>query len=193
MKPIRSISTALALVLALALSLGARTLAWPRPAPVAVMPSAAPAPPPEHMAALLVESIIQIESGGDARKVGRHGERGLMQIKAGTWQDMTTRIFGAPLPFDQAFDPALNRRVGTAYLAFIQERILPCQAEWKADERALLLAAYNAGPGRLSRSGFDLARMPRQTRDYVERASALHDAYLGDMAGPAHRPPWAHL
>ena len=125
---------------------------------------------------------VEIESNGDARKVGRHGERGLMQIKSGTWRDMTVRLFGKPLPFDQAFDPALNRRVGIAYLAFLQESILPRQAEWQTDERSLLLAAYYAGPGRLRRSGFDLARMPSQTQDYVERAGALHDAYLGDLA-----------
>ncbi len=136
----------------------------------------------EQNAALLVEAIIQIESNGDARMVGSHGERGLMQIRAGTWRDMTTRLFDKPLPFDQAFDPALNRRVGTAYLAFLQERILLRQAEWKSDERSLLLAAYNAGPGRLIQSGFNLARMPGQTRDYVERASALHNTRLDDRA-----------
>ena len=81
-------------------------------------PAAVPAVPDvEQNAALLVDAIIQIESNGDAQKVGRHGERGLMQIKSGTWRDMTTRLFGAPISFDQAFDPALNRRVGTAYLA----------------------------------------------------------------------------
>ena len=142
----------------------------------------ATAPDVEQNAALLVDAIIQIESNGDARRVGRHGERGLMQLKAGTWRDMTTRLFGKPLPFDRAFDPDLNRRVGTAYLAFLQERILPRQTEWQADERSLLLAAYNAGPGRLFKSRFDLDRMPSQTQDYVERASALHDLYLDDMA-----------
>lgn len=138
-------------------------------------------------AARLVDAIIQIESNGNPRKIGRHGERGLMQIKAGTWRDMTTRLFGKPRPFDQAFDPALNRRVGTAYLAFLQERILPRQSEWQADERTLLLAAYNAGPGRLRQAGFSLAGMPRQTRDYVARASALHDAFLSDMAAAVRR------
>ena len=151
------------------------------PAPVA-QPTAPAALDAEENASRLVDAIIQIESNGDARKVGRHGERGLMQIKAGTWRDMTTRLFGRPLPFDRAFDPALNRRVGTAYLAFLQESLLPRRAEWKSEERALLLAAYNAGPGRLRESGFNLAGMPRQTRDYVARAAALHDAFLDDMA-----------
>ena len=141
----------------------------------------------------LVEAIVQIESNGDPLKVGRHGERGLMQIKAGTWRDMTVRLFGQPLSFDQAFDPALNRRVGTAYLAYLQESLLPRQTEWKADERSLLLAAYNAGPGCLRKSGFDLARMPLQTRDYVERASALHDAYLADVASAVRQRLLASL
>ena len=160
------------------------------PIPQAPAQAAEPALDAEQNAARLVDAIIQIESNGDARMVGRHGERGLMQLKSGTWRDMTTRLFGAPLSFDRAFEPDLNRRVGVAYLAFLQESILPRQAEWKSDERALLLAAYNAGPGRLRRSGFDLDRMPAQTQDYVERASALHDVYLGELAAalPAPRP-----
>ena len=160
------------------------------PIPQAPAQAAEPALDAEQNAARLVDAIIQIESNGDARMVGRHGERGLMQLKSGTWRDMTTRLFGTPLSFDRAFEPDLNRRVGVAYLAFLQESILPRQAEWKSDERALLLAAYNAGPGRLRRSGFDLDRMPAQTQDYVERASALHDVYLGELAAalPAPRP-----
>lgn len=156
--------------------------AAPRIPVAAPMATVAAVPDDEQNASLLVDAIIQIESNGDPRKVGRHGERGLMQIKAGTWRDTTTRLFGKPLPFDRAFDPDLNRRVGTAYLAFLQERILPRQTEWQADERSLLLAAYNAGPGRLFKSRFDLDRMPSQTQDYVERAGALHDSYLDEMA-----------
>lgn len=175
-----------AALLLLAVLLPLSVLAFrPRPAPA--IPRFADEKPMAEVAAeqnalCLVDAIVQIESGGNARMVGRHGERGLMQIKADTWRDMTLRLFGKPRPFDQAFDPALNRRVGTAYLAWLQESLLSCQAEWKADERTLLLAAYNAGPGRLRQSGFDLAGMPSQTQDYVERASALHDGYLRDQA-----------
>ena len=44
------------------------------------------------------------------------------------------------------------------------------------------MAAYNAGPGRLFKSRFDLDRMPSQTQDYVDRAGALHDRYRDDLA-----------
>ncbi len=142
---------------------------------------------------LLVDAIIQIESNGNPQMVGRHGERGLMQIRAGTWRDMTIRLFGHPLPFDRAFEPELNRRVGTAYLAYLQEILLPRQAAWKSDERSLLLAAYNAGPGTLRQTHFNLARMPSQTRDYVARASALHDVYTSDVAQAAQHAVAAAL
>ena len=185
-----AIRNGLILAAALLLPMGVPAISPRNPAPAIPRPTSAQAKASldaEQNADRLVDAIIQIESNGDATKVGRHGERGLMQIKASTWRDMTIRLFGEPRPFDQAFDPALNRRVGTAYLAFLQERLLPRQAEWRADERALLLAAYNAGPGRLRDAGFDLDRMPRQTRDYVERASALHDAYVQALAN-ALRP-----
>ena len=195
MNPFRSIRNLAVLSMAILLPAGLMAI-HPQPQPDA--PSIPGKNTPvaldaAHAAALLVDAIIQIESQGNPLRVGRHGERGLMQIKAETWRDMTTRLFGQPLPFDQAFDPALNRRVGTAYLAFLQETLLPRQAEWQADERSLLLAAYNAGPGRLFRSKFNLARLPSQTRDYVERASTLHDFFLGDLAAFLPRPPTASL
>ena len=196
MKPLSSIRSRAILAAALLLPMGIPPLGAHHPAPRLPRASAAPAAAlvdAEQNAARLVEAIVQIESNGDPLKVGRHGERGLMQLKAGTWRDMTVRLFGKPFSFDRAFEPALNRRVGTAYLAYLQERILPRQMEWKTDERSLLLAAYNAGPGRLQRSGFDLDRMPLQTRDYVERASALHDAYLADVAAAVRQRLLASL
>ncbi|HOO20017.1 MAG TPA: lytic transglycosylase domain-containing protein [Kiritimatiellia bacterium] len=188
MTVLRSIQAWSPMILAVLLPLGFGVF---RPAPPAA--PAAPTVPVRkavdagQAAARLVEAVIQIESGGDPLKVGRHGERGLMQIRAGTWRDVTARLYGAPLPFDRAFEPALNRRVGAAYLAQLQDRLLTRRSEWKSDERALLLAAYNAGPGRLRAARYTLERLPRSTRDYVERASALHDTLLEDSAQPVRR------
>jgi len=141
------------------------------------------------VAGLLVESIVQIESAGNPRTVGRHGERGLMQIKAGTWSDVTRGLFGSKVSFDRAFEPKLNRQVGEAYLAHLQKFLAKHRRSWKADERSLLLACYNAGPERVLRAGFDLRRVPARTRDYVLRGSALHDSLLADhnLAVPSLR------
>ena len=140
---------------------------------------------PKRVGDFLVVAVVQIESDGIARKVGKAGERGLMQIKRSTWKQVTQKLFGRSLPFDRAFEPALNRRVGRAYLAEMQEFLHANRRRWhaNADERSLLLACYNAGPGCVKAAGFNLKRLPASTRSYIERATALHDYYLaGDAA-----------
>ena len=164
-------------------ALRSRCLAQPPPIPSV--------PTPGFDASLvssrLVDAIVQIESGGNPLQIGGKGERGLMQIKEDTWIEVTESLFGHPLPFDQAFDPALNRRVGVAYLASLHAKLLPSQPEWNADERSLLLAAYNAGLGKVRQAGFDVGRLPASARDYVARAGALHDALLADLAESVRR------
>ncbi len=156
------------------------------PATAAVLPGPTPAEPAKPamdtklVAKLLVDSVTQVESAGNPRMVGRHGERGLMQIKAGAWGEVTRRLFGRRVSFDRAFEGKLNQQVGSAYLADLQRYLGRHRKMWKADERSLLLACYNAGPERVKRSGFDLRRLPAHTRDYVKRASNLHDALLAD-------------
>jgi len=140
--------------------------------------------PPEDC---LVEAVIQVESGGNPRKVGRAGERGLMQIKADTWREVTKRLYGRAIPFDQAFDPALNRIVGRTYLEELRGFLGRNSAKWKTDERSLLLACYNAGPTRVRTGDFNPARWPAFTRDYVQRVSALREHYL------AEGPPGARM
>jgi hypothetical protein len=138
--------------------------------------------PVDLVAKLLVEAVIQVESGGQPRMVGGKGERGLMQIMKGTWRETTQLVYGRALPFQRAFDPATNRRVGNAYLSRLHAFLLENRAGWRADERSLLLAAYNAGPQRLADADFNVDRLPASTQDYVKRVSALHDVYLGDHA-----------
>lgn len=153
----------------------------PAPAvPVAAIPVARPNIDQRLIADLLVDSVVHIESLGNPRMVGSRGERGLMQIKAETWSEVTRRHMGERISFSRAFDPTLNRRVGSAYLSDLQRFLSKHRGQWKADERALLLACYNAGPERVRKAGFDIRRLPASTRDYVTRGSALHDAYLAD-------------
>lgn len=130
----------------------------------------------------LVDAIIQVESAENPTRVGRHGERGLMQIKRSTWAEVTRRLYGRARPFDHAFNPGFNRFIGKAYLAYLQGFLHARREDWRSDERSLLLACYNAGPKRVQQAGFDLRRLPRTTRQYVDRVTALHELYLAEDA-----------
>ncbi len=154
-------------------------------APAPAREPARPALDQRLIADLLVESIVQIESAGNPRMVGSSGERGLMQIMPRTWSEVTHRHFGSRIPFSRAFEPDLNRRVGAAYLNDLQVFLAQYRHQWKADERALLLACYNAGPDRVRQAGFDIRRLPASTRDYVQRGAALHEALLADNDIPS--------
>lgn len=127
---------------------------------------------------LLVEAIIEIESGGHPRRVGAAGERGLMQIMPETWADTTADMYGSAISFDRAFEPDLNRQVGRHYLAYLQNFLQENRHRWRSDERSLLLACYNGGLGRVEQAGFDVRRLPASVQDYVNRGSALHNALM---------------
>lgn len=79
----------------------------------------------------LIFAIIQVESGGDAKAVGRAGEIGLMQILP-----ETARMTGYEGPTEGLFDPATNIFYGTAYLAWWRDK--GCSLEEA-------VAGYNAG------------------------------------------------
>ncbi|MDF3933824.1 transglycosylase SLT domain-containing protein [Pseudomonas citronellolis] len=89
----------------------------------------------------LVESLIDHESSGDVAAVSARGARGLMQLMPDTARDMAAKL---GLDFDEerlTRDGAYNRQLGSAYLDEMLERY--------DGHRALALAAYNAGPGRV--------------------------------------------
>jgi soluble lytic murein transglycosylase-like protein len=135
-----------------------------------------PGPPQDSR---FIEAIVQVESRGESNCVGLAGERGLMQIQESTWYEVTGDLFEETISFDSAFDPALNRQVGTAYLEYLHGFLTDRQSAW--DGRALhtmLAACYNAGPTCVARAGFELENLPAVTRSYVERVTALYEFYL---------------
>ena len=77
-----------------------------------------------------------------------------------------------------AFDPELNRQVGTFYLRRMQRFLAQNRVDWQADPLRLLLACYNAGPDRVQQSGFHLAGLPSSTISYANRGLALFEALL---------------
>lgn len=117
----------------------------------------------------LVDRIIQVESSGNPKATSPVGARGLMQIMPRSWQEWSVKALGREVPFDQAYDPDLNVQVGTAYLQWIQNTL----RSWMGKEPGVehVLSAYNGGIGRLRQVGFDVSRMPSESRDYVQKVT----------------------
>lgn len=85
--------------------------------------------------------ITRQESSFDPDAVSPSGARGLMQLMPATAQEVARRLGVAASTAALTADPALNVRLGSAYLGGLLARndgVLPYAA-----------AAYNAGPGRL--------------------------------------------
>ncbi len=103
---------------------------------------------------LLVQAVIEIESGFDPQATSPAGAQGLMQL-----MPATARALGVADPYD----PIQSIEGGTRYLADQLRRF---------GDLALALAAYNAGPGAVAAAG----GIPEngETPRYVERALARY-------------------
>lgn len=102
----------------------------------------------------LVRAVIEAESNWNPRAVSRAGAVGLMQLMPDT---------AVAFRIGNRFDPAENIRGGVAYLAFLIE-------ECGGDLR-LVVAAYNAGPGRVLKAGLRY-RNP-ETVNFTHRVAYL--------------------
>jgi len=108
----------------------------------------------------LVRGVIQAESAFNPLALSNKGAMGLMQLMPATASDYNVL---------NAYDPAQNIRAGVAYLKSLLTRY--------GQNEELALAAYNAGPGAVTKYG---AVPPyRETRNYIAR--------IQGTAGP--RPP----
>ena len=112
----------------------------------------------------LVKSIIAVESEFDQWAVSSKGARGLMQL-----MPATARRLGVA----DSFDARQNIFAGTQYLRMMLDQF--------GGDVDLALAAYNAGPGAVTRYG----GIPpyRETRGYVQKVQGL----VGSPAPRARR------
>lgn len=110
----------------------------------------------------MIKAVIAIESCYNDQAVSPKGAQGLMQLIPGT-----ADRFGV----SDAFDAAQNIRGGTRYLRWLSER-------YKAD-MTKILAAYNAGEGKVDRYG----GIPpyQETQHYVRNVLAVHEKLSNDI------------
>lgn len=124
----------------------------------------------------LLASIAYRESSLNAEAVGKDGEQGLMQILPSTWDEFAPRV-GVSDPFD----PVSNVQVGTAYLAYLRERLI----KRGYPEEYWALVAYNWGPNNLARllqEGGNWGGIPMMRQDYayqiIEQISESNNEWL---------------
>ena len=127
----------------------------------------------------LVLALIKQESGFDPNAVSRVGARGLMQLMPATAVEQARRENLAPFHPDSLFRPAVNVRLGVAYLRDVLRR--------HGGDPSLALAHYNAGPTALARwmprlQGRPIAEAVEdigyaETREYVKRVGANWRTY----------------
>ncbi len=112
---------------------------------------------------LFVASVIAAESSFNPRARSCCGAEGLMQL---------TRPIQPWLGVKDPFDIKENVAGGCQYLTYLRRRF---------DRPELVLAAYNAGPGRVARLG----RVPEipETVGYVHRVTKLHARLAAEVRG----------
>lgn len=133
-----------------------------------------------------VSAVISRESHFDARAESRAGARGLMQIMedTGLWASQKLRV--PDYSYGRLFEPELNIRFGTWYLAQLSSRF--------AGSPVMILCAYHAGPGNAERWALRLAEDRRvlradqipaaDTRDYVGKVMNAYALYYEYDSAP---------
>jgi soluble lytic murein transglycosylase len=127
----------------------------------------------DEMFEKIVNAVIAAESSGNEHAVSDKGAQGLMQLMPGTAKEVLAD-YGFPASCYQPFNEKQNRLLGSLYL----KKMMKLFGELK-----LALAAYNDGPGNVSKltqkygDFYNLieANLPLETRNYVTRITGrLH-------------------
>lgn len=106
---------------------------------------------------LLVKAVMKTESNFNPRALSHKGAQGLMQLMPDTARFMNVR---------DPFDPEDNIKGGTRYLKYLDGIF--------AGNTELILAAYNAGPGRVIEYKMNVPPY-EETKTYVQRVTSYYN------------------
>lgn len=141
-----------------------------------------------HVNPFLIAAIVRVESNYKPDKVSAKGAVGLMQIMPDTAEWIAGQAGMEDAAIDRLADPKMNIHMGTYYVRQLLDRfgVQPSPEQTGADY-ALVAAAYNAGPGAVSRwlesgewdgSYAQSAKIPYgETRHFVERIVYYYNKY----------------
>lgn len=106
----------------------------------------------------LVHAVIHAESRGNPKAVSPKGAIGVMQVMPATGQRYGVMSVAA------LRDPTVNIDVGVRYLRDLSDMF---------GRTDLVVAAYNAGEGRVIKAGYEIPRIP-ETRAYVTQVMSFY-------------------
>jgi soluble lytic murein transglycosylase len=146
--------------------------------------------PAARVPADLLQALMREESALDPAVVSQAGAIGLTQLMPATAAEVAKRLGIGPISPRSLADPAINIRIGAAYLGELLGRF--------GRQPALALAAYNAGGAAVgrwleARGALDLDEFVEEipideTRGYVKRVLRTFAAYRLLSREPAGEP-----
>lgn len=127
-----------------------------------------------------VSAIISRESHFDPSAVSSVGARGLMQIMKNTGEWMATKLKTENYSYDSLFDPELNIRFGSYYLAYLSDQF--------SGNPIMVASAYHAGANNVKlwalnyaqdQKNLTLDQIPKDnTKDYVRKVMDAYAVYF---------------
>jgi soluble lytic murein transglycosylase-like protein len=118
---------------------------------------------------LFVAAVIRSESMFKNRAISSRGAKGLMQLMPATGKYISERENIALKKSDDLHDPAINVRIGIAYLKYLEAKF--------HGNRERVLLAYNWGPANVALSMKGAATPPSQSVQYAKKILAAHSQW----------------
>jgi hypothetical protein len=136
------------------------------------------------VSAPLIAAQIEQESGWDPNAKSKRGAMGLSQFMPGTWKQLGRDVDGNGVasPYDPADAIDAQARYDCQQLAEVNGYLK--SGRLTGDPTDLMLAAYNAGMGRVLDAGGIPSQLPPETQIYIARIHKLMAKYA-DVTLPA--------